>query len=89
MKVKTRTGYAYIFYDKNTPRGKKYSVITPKGKLIHFGAAGYEQYKDRIGKYKSLDHKDPVRRKAYRLRHSSDYITDPEYPGYYSWKYLW
>lgn len=91
MRITTKTGKAYIFYDpKITPKDKKYSAYTPKGKLIHFGARSYDQYKDRaLGLYKAQDHKDKVRRKNYRTRHRSDYHNNPEYPGYYSWNFLW
>lgn len=90
-RIKTSKGPAIIFYDKNiTPKTKKYSVITPNGKLIHFGARNYEQYKDTaLGKYSKQNHLDKNRRENYQTRHKNDYINNPEYAGYYSWKYLW
>lgn len=90
--VNTKNGNALIFYDRNiTPSNKKYSVLTPSRKLIHFGATDYEHYKDSTGLniWSHLDHNDHVRRNRYRLRHRNDNINNPEYPGYYSWWYLW
>jgi hypothetical protein len=91
MQVKTPQGKATIFFDAmTTPKNKKYSVYTPTNRLIHFGDRSYPQYKDQaLGKYKKLDHNDPVRRKRYRKRHIGDNYNDPEYPSYYSWNYLW
>ena len=89
--VKTSKGNAIIFYDPRvTPKDKKYSVITPSDRLIHFGARDYEQYKDQaLGLYRSLNHNDKKRRYLFRKRHAKDYYDDPEYPSYYSWWYLW
>ena len=84
------------FYDQNiTPWNKKYSVyvLSKKNnpKLIHFGAIGYQQYKDRVPghRYKLYDHLDKKRRARYRKRHASDYIKDRNKPGYYAYHYLW
>jgi hypothetical protein len=82
------------FYSKDiTPKGKKYSVYVKSTKsnpkLIHFGASGYQQYKDKIGLYSNLDHLDKNRRALYRKRHANDHILNKNYPGYWSWKYLW
>jgi hypothetical protein len=78
---------------KSTRAGKKYSVYvtSEKGnpKLIHFGALGYQHYKDKIGLYSDLDHLDKGRRKNYRSRHQHDRINDKNTPGYWSWHYLW
>ena len=49
---------------KSTRKFKKYMVKTKKG-VIHFGDKRYEQFKDKIGEYKHLDHNDPIRKKAY------------------------
>lgn len=89
--VRTKLGTAEIFYSaKITPKDKKYSVRTPSGKLIHFGARGMQQYKDQaLGKYSKLNHGDKKRRDRYRSRHSKDMYNDPERPSYYSWRYLW
>jgi hypothetical protein len=85
-------------FEKSTVKGKKYSVITPSGKKIHFGSASYEHYKDTtgIGAWSHKDHNDKERRKRYRDRHSKIKTKegnlaykDKEQPAYYSWNYLW
>ena len=81
------------FYDQNvTPNNKKYSVYVMKNgkkKLIHFGAIGYSQFFDKIGRYRAYDHNDKKRRARYRARHRNDYINNPSFPGYWSYHYLW
>ena len=81
---------------KSNIKGKKLTVITPKGRKIHFGAIGYEHYKDQTGIYKHLDHNDKDRRRRYRERHSKVLLKDgtPAYkdvekPAYWSWYILW
>ena len=52
-------------------KNKKYSVYVLKegGKtLIHFGDKRYGQYKDKLGNYSNLDHKDKKRQKSYLSR---------------------
>lgn len=59
-KVNTRAkkyGYGKIYY--STRNDKKF-MTRYKGKLVHFGAMGYEDF---------LDHKDEDRRQNYRKRH--------------------
>ena len=72
-------------------KNKKYSVYVKgandKPKLIHFGDKRYGQYKDKLGNYKSLDHGDPKRRKAYYSRHGP--APDKNTPKYWSHKILW
>ena len=76
---------------KSTRAGKKYSVYvkSEKGnpKLIHFGDSKYQQFKDKLGHYKHLDHGDPKRKKAYYSRHGP--ATDKNTPKYWSHKILW
>ena len=73
-------------------------VITPKGKLIHFGDRNMEQYKDTTGlnKYSHLNHYDEVRRHKYLsrarpIKNKKGELTylDKESPNYYSMRYLW
>jgi hypothetical protein len=64
-----------IYVSKNNKKKYTAEIInkqTKKTKLIHFGARGYEQYKDstKIKKYKSKDHLDSKRRMNYFSRHS-------------------
>lgn len=85
-------------FEKSNIANKKYSVITPKGKKIHFGDTRYEHYKDTTGLklYSNLDHLDEKRRSAYRKRHSkiltksgTPAYLDKEQPSYYAYNYLW
>ena len=59
-------------------KNKKYYVVV-NGKKIHFGDKRYEDF---------LVHKDPERRKRYRLRHAKDNINEPS-SGRCSWYLLW
>ncbi|MBC8307067.1 MAG: hypothetical protein H8E55_66320 [Pelagibacterales bacterium] len=73
-------------------KNKKYSVYvkadTKSGKkLIHFGDNRYQQYKDKLGYYRHLDHNDKQRRKAYYARHGKAIGKDNA--KYFSHKYLW
>lgn len=68
---------------------KKYDVYK-KGKfLLSFGDVNYQQYHDKFGYFKILDHNDEKRRKNYRERHKNDKINNPDYAGYWSYNYLW
>jgi hypothetical protein len=65
---------------------KKYFVVY-RGRRVHFGAAGYEDF---------TIHRDKQRRSRYRARHSK-VLTEagtPAYklktsPAYWSWHLLW
>ena len=79
-------------------KNKKYSVITPSGKKIHFGNKNYQHYKDStgLGIYSHLDHKDKKRRASYQARHKAIKLKDGSYayknknsPSYYSMRFLW
>jgi hypothetical protein len=49
-----------------------YNPLTKKTRKIHFGARGYQQYKDstKIEKYKIGNHNDKKRKDNYYSRHS-------------------
>jgi hypothetical protein len=85
-------------FKKSNRKGKKYSVITPSGKTIHFGSSHMEQYRDStgLGLYSHKNHGDEERRKRYLARakgikNKKGELTwkDPESANYYSVKYLW
>ena len=66
--------------------GKKWAVKY-KGRYIHFGAKGYEDFSQ---------HGDPVRRASYRRRHAAILLADgrPAYkvkttPAYWAYRLLW
>jgi hypothetical protein len=76
---------------KSKIKNKKYSVYV-KGsngnpRLIHFGDSRYQQFKDKIGDYKHLDHGDKQRRKNYYSRHGK--ATSKDSAKYWSHKILW
>lgn len=85
------------FYDPRiTPKAKKYSVVTPAGYLIHFGARGMEHYRDRIGRWSAFDHLDAKRRASYLARargivdkRGRKTCDNPESANYYAIRYLW
>ena len=75
---------------KSKAKNKKYSVYVKKDekkKLIHFGDSRYEQFKDKIGDYKHLDHGDEKRKKSYYARHGK--TNDKNSAKYWSHKILW
>lgn len=51
-----------IRLSKSTKTAKKWMVILPSGKIIHFGAKGYSDY---------TIHKDAERQKRYIIRHKA------------------
>lgn len=61
-----------IRFSPSTRKGKKYMATLVDGTKIHFGAKGYEQYKDStgLGIYSKFDHMDKKRRENYFSRHS-------------------
>ena len=85
-------------FEKSTRKNKKYMVISPSGKKIHFGSASMEHYRDRtpLKLYSHLDHNDKERRKNYLkrskgIKNKEGKLTynDKESANYYSRKYLW
>ena len=69
---------------------KKYAVFVMKNgrkRKIHFGDSRYQQFKDKIGEFSSLDHGDPKRRKLYFARHGR--TTDKNTALYWSNRILW
>jgi len=72
---------------------KKYNALIydTSGNLIKkipFGDRRYQQFHDKIGLYKHLDHNDDMRRLNYQSRHKNDKLNEFS-PGYFSWNYLW
>jgi hypothetical protein len=75
----------------STRKNKKYDVYKNGDYLLSFGDKRYEQYKDStpLKHYSHLDHNDKERRRLYKIRHKNDHIDDPNYPGFWSDKFLW
>lgn len=74
---------------------KKYIAVllnpqTNREVRVSFGDRRYEQYHDRIGKYKHLDHQNKERRRLYRLRHAGEGEERNKYKaGWFAWHILW
>lgn len=71
---------------KSKRKNKKYMVKTKKG-IIHFGDNRYQQFKDKLGEYKHLNHNDPKRKNNYYKRHGRS--LDKDTAKYWSNKILW
>jgi len=86
-----------FIYMKSTAKDKKLMVLSPKGKLIHFGQYPHEHFFDKTGLLdKKLNHKDKVRRVSYLQRTSNIQRkdgtatkNDPESANYHARKILW
>ena len=85
-------------FEKSTRKNKKYMVVSPSGKKIHFGDTRYSHYRDStpLKLYSHLDHNDKERRKNYLkrakgIKNKSGDLTykDKESANYYAVKYLW
>ena len=72
---------------------KKYDVYDKNGTFINsFGGirkngTPYQQYFDKIGKFKQFNHHDKIRKINYYKRHGRS--TKRYSPKYFSHKYLW
>ena len=86
IKMYFRNGYTIV---PSRVKFKKYDVYKQDQYVISFGDRRYEQYHDKLGYYSHLDHFDNERRRQYKLRHARDHTKNPQYAGYWSWKYLW
>jgi hypothetical protein len=72
----------YKLYD-STRVDKKFMIITPSGKKVHFGAVGYEDF---------TMHKDVQRKERYISRHQSREnwtLTGADTAGFWSRWLLW
>jgi len=76
-------GYEIKVSDK--PDKKYYAIV--EGRKVYFGARGYGHYRDVLGHYSSLDHKDKKRRDAYYARHKVNYGKGTA--DWFSKKILW
>jgi len=71
-------------------KNKKYSVYIMKNnkkRLIHFGDKRYQQFKDKLGHYSSLNHNDKKRKELYYKRHGK--TNDKNTAKYWANKILW
>lgn len=80
--------YKKFIIKPSTRKHKKYDVFDKEGKkVLSFGDKRYQQYKDKIGYYKELDHNDKKRKELYYKRHNKDYGKYS--PDWFSKKFLW
>jgi hypothetical protein len=85
IKIKGKT---YIL-KPSTRKKKKYDVFLDGKYLVSFGELPYQHYRDVIGHYSDLDHRDMKRRMLYRKRHMNDNIDDPTTAGFWAYNFLW
>lgn len=86
----TDTSYykdGYVFRVPKRRSNKKYDVYKMGEFLVSFGDNRYQQYRDKIGYYKDLNHLDKERRKKYFDR----FGKSPKFESamWFSHKYLW
>jgi len=77
-------------------KNKKYYVKFENGKKIHWGDIRYQQYNDKLRKYKNLNHHDEKRRDLYlsrasKIKDKKGNLTanDPNSPNFFSCRLLW
>ena len=82
-------------YTKSTKKGKKLMTMV-QGRTIHFGDSSMQQFKDRTGIWKKLDHGDKTRQKSFLARSKGIKLQDgslawknPMSPAYHSVRILW
>tara|TARA_R110001632_G_scaffold151476_1_gene269060 strand:+ start:6486 stop:6770 length:285 start_codon:yes stop_codon:yes gene_type:complete len=85
-----------FFYERSTRKGKKLMTRLKGGKVIHFGDAKAEQYRDATGYWKMKDHNDKKRQASYLARakgikNKKGELTwkDPTSPNYHATRILW
>ena len=85
--------YILSHFEISKHKNKKYDAIlfnkyNSKKAIISFGDKRYQQYHDRLGYYKHLNHGDKTRKLNYRKRHVKD-IGNKYSSGWFSLHYLW
>jgi len=80
----------YTLYPSNI-KGKRYTVYVPteglrsalkgnKNIKVDFGSSEHENY---------TIHKDPERKRLYRIRHHKDHLDNPYHAGFWAYHVLW
>jgi hypothetical protein len=92
MIIKNPNNYKFLKFEVAHNK-KKYNAlllntITNRIVKVGFGDKSYQQFFDKIGHYKTLNHNDPIRRKAYHDRHRKD-INNKYSSGWFSYHFLW
>jgi hypothetical protein len=77
----------YVFRVPKRRSNKKYDVYKDGEFLVSFGSNTNQQYKDKIGYYKDLNHLDKDKRKRFYDR----FGKNPKFESalWFSSKYLW
>ena len=82
-------------YEKSNRKGKKL-MVEVQGKLIHFGDATRQHFRDKTGIHADKNHNDKKRRKNYLsrsagIRDGDGNLTkdNPLSPNYHSRRILW
>jgi hypothetical protein len=79
-----RDGYVF---KKSTRKNKKYDVYKGGNIITSFGDSRYQQYRDKLGLYKNLDHNDEKRKSLYYKRHGGR--AEKDSAKYFLVIYLW
>ncbi len=79
------------YVEKSKRKNKKYDVYNEDCEYItSFGQLPYQHYKDLIGEYKHLDHKDKERRERYLARAKGiGNVNNPNSANFWSINFLW
>ena len=88
------TDYNLLGFDRARNKRKKYEAKlenkkTGKIYAVPFGAMGYEQYFDKLGYYKNLNHLDKKRRENFLKRNAHNIKEGYYSPSFFSAFYLW
>jgi hypothetical protein len=76
--LKKYYGTDQLFLSSN--KNKKYMILTPENKWVHFGAMGYEDY---------TKHQDEHRRKLFQTRNHKWKFSKKYTPAHLSYYLLW
>jgi hypothetical protein len=70
----------HVIIQPSTRKTKKYMLLKPDGKWVHFGQYGMEDY---------TKHRNAMRREAFRTRNHKWAYSDPLTSSYLSFFLLW
>jgi len=84
IRKSTRKGKKYDVYQVKYDADKKYTLL----KILSFGSASHQQYKDKLKAYSHLDHNNKKRRANYYARHGK-HNDDVFTAKFYAHELLW
>ena len=76
-----------FLFKKSKRKNKKYDVFKNNRYVVSFGDNRYQQFKEKIGIYKALDHGDKKIRDNYYAMHGKE--SRLGIAKFFSHKYLW